>query len=117
MDIERRVRDVIEVIWTGRAGGPTAEAIEQEACEILGVKTLRHYFRKPGNGGFWMDHVARYSKSRRKAPIYWLLQSARKNYALWIYYHRLERDTLNKALVHYVEPKLRRENNRLHELR
>ena len=56
-------------------------------------------------------------KSRRKAPIYWLLQSARKNYALWIYFHRLERDTLNKALVNYVEPKLRLENNRLQELR
>jgi hypothetical protein len=112
LDIERRVRDVIEVIWKERA-----ETVEQEACEMLGIKRLRDYLRKSGSGGFWMDHVARYSKSRRKAPIYWLLQSARKNYALWIYFHRLERDTLNKALVNYVEPKLRLENNRLQELR
>ena len=41
--------------------------------------------------------MSRYSKSRRKAPIYWLLQSSKKNYALWIYYHRLDKDILFKA--------------------
>jgi hypothetical protein len=69
-DLVRRVRNCLEVIWKDRA-----EAIEKEAYEILGVKELRDYFRKPGKGGFWDDHVSRYSKSRRKAPIYWLLQS------------------------------------------
>lgn len=100
-DIIRRVREVLEVIWQERA-----EAIEHEVCEILDIKDLRDYFRKPGNGGFWMDHVRRYSKSRRKAPIYWLLQSSKKNYALWIYYHRLDKDILFKVLLNYVEPKL-----------
>ncbi len=111
-DIIRRVREVLELVWKDRA-----EAIEQEACEILGVKELRDYFRKPGAGGFWADHVARYSKSRRKAPIYWLLQSGRKNYALWLYYHRLDKDILFKALVNYVEPKIRLEDGRLGPLR
>ena len=111
-DIVRRVRDVFEVIWKDRA-----EAIEKEACEILGVKELRDYFRKPGKGGFWDDHVSRYSKSRRKAPIYWLLQSSKKNYALWLYYHRLDKDLLFKALVNYVEPKIRLETSRLETLR
>ncbi|MGH8071977.1 MAG: hypothetical protein ACRERE_43450 [Candidatus Entotheonellia bacterium] len=64
-DIVRRVRDVLEVLWQDRA-----EAIEREACEVLGVKELRDYFRKSGKGGFWDDHVSRYSKSHRKAPIY-----------------------------------------------
>ena len=111
-DIVRRVRDVLEVIWKDRA-----DAIEKEACEILGVTDLRDYFRKPGAGGFWDDHVNRYSKSRRKAPIYWLLQSSKKNYALWLYYHRLDKDILFKALLNYVEPKIRREEARLDELR
>jgi hypothetical protein len=79
-DIIRRVREVLELVWKDRA-----ELIEQELLEILDVKELRGYFRKPGSGGFWDDHVKRYSKSRRKAPIYWLLQSSKKNYALWIY--------------------------------
>ncbi len=111
-DIIRRVRGVLEVLW-----GDHAEAIEQEACEILGVKDLRDYFRKPGNSGFWMDHVKRYSKSRRNAPIYWLLQSSRKNYALWLYYHRLDKDLYYKALINYVQPKLRLEQNQLDALR
>jgi hypothetical protein len=111
-DILRRVRDVLELIWKDRA-----ESIEKEACEILGVKELRDYMRKPGKGGFWDGHVSRYSKSRRKAPIYWLLQSSKKNYALWLYYHRLDKDMLFKALLNYVEPKVRLEQSRLDTLR
>jgi len=111
-DIIRRVREVLEVIWKDRA-----EAIEREACDILGVRKLRNYFRKPGNGGFWMDHAKRYSKSRRKAPIYWYLRSAKGNYGLWLYYHRLDKDILFKALLNYVEPKIRLEVNRLKSLR
>lgn len=111
-DIVRRVREVLELIWKDRA-----EAIEQEACEILGVSELRDYFRKPGKGGFWDDHVSRYSKSRRKAPIYWLLQSSKKSYALWVYYHRLDKDILFKARQNYVDPKIRLEQTRLDSLR
>jgi hypothetical protein len=111
-DVVRRVREVFETIWKNEA-----ESIEKEACEILGVRVLRDYFRKPGNGAFWDDHISRYSKSRRKAPIYWLLQSSNRNYALWLYYHRLDKDLLFKALVNYVEPKLRLETNRLETLR
>jgi hypothetical protein len=111
-DIVRRVREMLELLWKDRA-----DAIERETCEILGVKELRDYFRKPGSGGFWDDHVKRYSKSRRKAPIYWLLQSGKKNYALWLYYHRLDKDILFKALVNYVEPKVRLEDDRLTGLR
>jgi hypothetical protein len=110
--IVRRCREALELVW-GRRG----EAAEREACEILGVKGLREYFRKPNSGGFWRDHVSRYSRSRRKAPTYWLLQSSKKNYALWLYYHRLDKDLLFKALVNYVEPKIRLEENRLDSFR
>jgi hypothetical protein len=80
-------------------------------CAALGVKDLRDYFRKPGSGGFWMDHVHMYSKSHRKAPIYWFLQSSRKNYGIWLYYQRLDSDLLFKVLQNYVEPKLKLEQN------
>jgi hypothetical protein len=111
-DIVASVHEVFELVWQA-----DAEAREREACELLGVKTLRDYFRKPGAGGFWTDHVKRYSKSRRKAPIYWLLQSAKKNYAVWLYYHRLDKDVLFKVLLNYVEPKLRLEENNLEQIR
>ena len=109
-DIIARIRDVLTLIW-----GDRADAIEKEACEILGVKSLRDYFRKPGAGGFWDDHVKRYSKSRRKAPIYWLLQSAKKNYGIWIYYPRMDGDTLYKAL-RYAKDKLAMEVRRLEDM-
>ena len=94
-----------------------SDAIEREACEILDSKSIRDYFSKPSTGGFWMDHIRRYSKSRRKAPIYWLLQSSNKNYAVWLYYHRLNKDILFKALTQYVEPKIRLEEDRLKSMR
>jgi hypothetical protein len=111
-DIIGLVRGAIQEVFPS-----TAEAIESEASEMLAVRTLRDYFRKTGKGGFWEDHVTRYSAARRKAPIYWLLQSSKKNYAIWLYYHRLDKDILFKALVNYVEPKIRLENDRLVSLR
>jgi len=111
-DIVRRIREVIELVWSKRA-----ESIEKEVGNIFNVREVREYFRKPGKGGFWDDHISRYSKSRRKAPIYWLLQSSKKNYAIWLYYHRLDKDLLFKVLLKYVEPKIRLEKNRLETLR
>jgi hypothetical protein len=99
LDIERRVREVIDIIWKDRA-----DAIEQEACEILGVKSLRDYFRKPS--GFFADHLKRYSKSRRQAPIYWPLSTASGTYTLWLYYHRLNVQTLYTCVTDFVKPKL-----------
>ena len=107
LDVERRVREVIEIIWTGSAGPPTVEAIEHEACEILGVKSLRDYFRKPA--GFFADHLKRYSKSRRQAPIYWPLATPSSSYTVWLYYHRFDKDTLYKALEHVKEKCLHEE--------
>jgi hypothetical protein len=111
-DIVGRIRDVFETIW-----GRNSAGVESEVLQLLGTKEFREYMRKPTSGGFWDDHISRYSKSRRKAPIYWLLQSSKKNYALWLYYHRLDKDLLFKALVNYVEPKIRLETSRLETLR
>ena len=68
------------------------------------MKSLRDYFRKPA--GFFADHLKRYSKSRRQAPIYWPLSTASGSFTLWIYYHRLTPDTLYKCVQQFVNPKL-----------
>lgn len=99
LDIERRAREVIKIIW--KEG---SEAIDHEACELLGVKSLREYFRKPS--GFFADHLKRYSKSRRQAPIYWPLSTTSGSYTLWIYYHRLTDQTLYACVNDFVQPKL-----------
>jgi hypothetical protein len=99
-DIISRAREAIEVIWKEKAGN-----IEHEACEILGVRSLRDYFAKPS--GFFADHLKRYSKSRRQAPIYWPISTASGSYTLWIYYHRLNDQTIYTCVNDFVEPKLR----------
>jgi hypothetical protein len=101
LDLEHCIREVIEIIWTGQKDGPTAETIEHEACDILGVKSLRDYFRKPA--GFFADHLKRYSKSRRQAPIYWQLSVGNGSYSVWLYYHRFTQDTLYRVLGDFVE--------------
>jgi hypothetical protein len=97
-DIVRRVREVFDLLWKEKA-----HEIEQEACDILGISDLRDYFRKPAK--FFQDHLKRYSKSRRKAPIYWPLSTASGSFTIWIYYHRLNDQTLYAAVNKYVEPK------------
>ncbi|MCF7979893.1 MAG: Eco57I restriction-modification methylase domain-containing protein [Chromatiaceae bacterium] len=108
LDIERRVHDALAVIW-----GDQADAIQQEACELLGVPTLREWFCRPA--GFFADHLKRYSKSRRQAPIYWPLSSPGGRYTVWLYYHCFSKDTLYRALEQ-VQEKLDYEERKLSRL-
>jgi hypothetical protein len=109
-DINQRVREVLRVIWFDRA-----DAIEQEACEILGVASLRAYFANPSH--FFDNHLKRYSKSRRAAPIYWPLSTPSGSYTLWLYYHRLTDQTLYSCVNDFVEPKLKQANEDVDMLR
>jgi hypothetical protein len=111
--------DIVGIVhrFFEHAWGALAESVEKDVCETLGVEDLREYFQRTGKGGFWDAHLSRYTSTRRGAPIYWLLQSSKKNYAIWLYYHRLDKDLLFKALVNYVEPKIRLETSRLDSLR
>jgi hypothetical protein len=98
-DVVRRLREVLGFLWNDKA-----HDIEQQACDILEVNELRDYFRKPG--GFFSDHLKRYSKSRRKAPIYWPLSTDSGRYTLWIYYQRLTDQTLFICVNDYLDPKI-----------
>lgn len=112
LDIEQRISDVLEFIWPEKTG-ISADAIEQEACALLGVKSLREYFRKPS--AFFAHHLKQYSKSRRQAPIYWPLSTPSGSYTVWLYYHRFQKDTLYRALEH-VKEKCLHEERKLAEM-
>lgn len=56
---------------------------------------------------FFAFHLQRYSKSRRKAPIYWPLATASGSYTLWVYCPSLSSQTLYTAINDFVEPKLK----------
>lgn len=114
LDLEIRIREVIEIVWSGNDGRSTAEAIEHEACENLGVQSLRDYFRKPTC--FFADHLRRYSESRRQAPICWAISAGGSRYSVWLYYHRFTQDTLYRVLRDFVEPRIQEAEREQFEL-
>lgn len=71
--------------------------------ESLGLD-IKNYFTN--TSGFFEHHLKSYSKSRRQAPIYWPLQTPSGSYTLWVYYHRLNEQTLYTCINDFVEPKL-----------
>jgi hypothetical protein len=62
---------------------------------------------------FFPLHIAMYSKSRRKAPIYWQLATPSASYSVWLYIHAFSNDTLFRVQNDYVGPKLEHEERRL----
>ena len=56
---------------------------------------------------FFKYHLGTYSKSRRKAPIYWPLSTKSGLYTLWLYYPNLSNQTLYTAINDFIEPKLK----------
>ena len=104
-DIVARLRAALHYLH-----GAAAEGKERELCAELEVKELRDYLRKPSL--FFDAHLKRYSKSRRKAPIYWPLSTRDGRYTIWLYYPRLSADTLY-ACSNILEGKLSHERKKL----
>jgi len=71
-------------------------------------QNLRGWFAKE----FFPLHIKMYSKSRRKAPIYWQLATPSANYSVWLYLHAFSKDTLFRVQNDYVAPKLAHEERR-----
>jgi len=69
--------------------------------------------RKYLGGPFFKEHVKLY----RKRPVYWLLQSPKKKYGVWVFHERLTGDSLYRIEREYVDPKVRLLEGQLGELR
>lgn len=67
-----------------------ADEVLSESAKIFGQRNLGGYFRRQ----FFKDHLGRYTKSRRKAPIYWHLSVPSRNWGVWLYAPTLSRETL-----------------------
>src|SRR3979409_2367123 len=65
---------------------------------------------------FFPLHIKMYSKSRRKAPIYWQLATPSASYSVWLYIHAFSKDTLFRVQNDYAAPKLAHEERRLESL-
>ena len=90
------VREVMILLW-----GDRADDMEYELCQLIGCKSLQAYLSSPT--GFFDYHFKRYTKSRRKAPIYWLIASEDGTVDYWIYYPKLSKNTLPQLIIQLRE--------------
>lgn len=70
--------------------------------EVVVTENVRRWLQRD----FFTFHLQQYSRSRRKAPIYWPISTASGNFTLWIYYPSLGSQTGYTAINDFVEPKL-----------
>lgn len=90
--LAKRVRDVIHTIWPS-----IADDVEFELCRLIGYDSLQQYFDELM--GFFDYHFRCYTKSRRKAPIYWPVSSPQGEITYWIYYPKLNQNTLPSLIL------------------
>lgn len=105
-DISAALRRVFEVVLEARA-----DEVWREAAATLdpGSEDLRGWIAS----NFFAQHVKRYSKSHRKAPIYWQLGVPSGRYSVWLYAHRLTADSLFQLQNEIAAPKLAYEERHL----
>ena len=107
-DLAARVLQVFDLLFTD---GSTALRTVATVLDRRG-RGFRGWFAQ----SFFEKHAAEYSKSRRKAPIYWQLATPSADYSVWLYYHRFSRDTMYRVLNDYATPKLEHEERKLSSL-
>ena len=83
-----------------------------ERVRVDAPENLRSWLAKE----FFPLHIKMYSKSRRKAPIYWQLATPSASYSVWLYIHAFGKDTMFRVQNDYVAPKLAHEERRLASL-
>ena len=86
-----------------------------KAFAVCGMKDWNNFLSR--TTAFFDYHLNQYSQNRRPSPIYWPLQTPSGSYTLWVYYHRLNEQTLYTCVNDFVEPKLRQVEQDLNSLR
>ncbi|MBX7132280.1 MAG: BREX-1 system adenine-specific DNA-methyltransferase PglX [Fimbriimonadaceae bacterium] len=66
------------------------QSLVAELTRIVGRSSLRDYLRRD----FFKNHLAQYTASRRKAPIYWPLTVPSARWGVWVYAPSISRETL-----------------------
>jgi hypothetical protein len=113
-DIENAVDSVLRACWPSTHESVKAGLIAALCgSQLSSTPALRGWIRKH----FFDEHVKRYSKSRRRAPVYWELSTTSHSYSIWLYYHTLTGDTLFRMVMEVISPKLQFEESKLATLR
>jgi hypothetical protein len=108
-DLTAAVRRVFDEVFN-----ESADAYWNEATALLDPQgeDLRAWLAS----NFFPLHLKRHSKSRRKAPILWQLTVTSGRYSIWLYAHRITRDTFFQLQNDVVTPKLAHEERQLTSL-
>ncbi|MHC2841724.1 BREX-1 system adenine-specific DNA-methyltransferase PglX [Bradyrhizobium diazoefficiens] len=109
-DLTAAVRLVFEEVFKREA-----DERWNEAASLLDDRgrDLRAWIR----GSFFERHLRSYSRSRRKSPTIWQIGVPSGRYSVWMYAHRLDRDSFIKLQNDIVAPKLAREERLLSDLK
>lgn len=109
LDLVSRTRAVFDQVF-----GDEAEARWQDAARLVGCDDgdPRPWFRRV----FFSWHIKRYSKSRRKAPVYWQFSVPSARFSIWLWVHKSTPDTFHRIAA-LVERKISAEAGRLDRLR
>lgn len=70
-------------------------------------------FTGQSSTSFWKYHFQLY----RKRPVYWPLQSPKKEFTVWIFHERFTKDTLFHIRSNIVEPRLRLTEQQIADLK
>jgi hypothetical protein len=105
-DLVARVRLVFDLIF-----GATSDNWWTEVAILLDPKS--HDLRVWLRDAYFEYHLKRHSKSRRKAPVFWHLGTPSGRFGVWLYAHRLTRDTFFQLQQEVVAAKLAHEERQL----
>ncbi|VWD58731.1 hypothetical protein BCO18442_07019 [Burkholderia contaminans] len=76
-----------------------SDDLESEIVSVLGTGSLARYLSR----NFFTDHLQKYTRSKRQAPIYWPLSTVSGSYTLVVYYPTLTSQTLYSAVNDYLD--------------
>jgi hypothetical protein len=93
-----KLKEVIMYFWP-----ESASTIEFELQDHFGVSDLETIFTNPNK--FFDRHLKDYSRNKRVSPIYWPISTASGSYTIWLYYPKMNEQTLFKVVNDFILPK------------
>lgn len=95
-----KLKEVIKYFWPD-----SHDTILEELLEHFKVNDLDEIFDK--HSKFFDAHLKDYSRNKRVSPIYWHLGVPSGKFSIWIYYPKLNDNSLYKIINELVDPKIK----------
>jgi hypothetical protein len=100
---DRLLSDALAHIWPNALPDPISQL-----CGALRIDRCSNYLCDPGTSGFYTDHARRYSKGRRRAPLYTWFGTASGSFGVLLMASVATPDTLFILRNDFLVPRLAR---------